>query len=184
MRGREKGCEILMERSRGPASSSMPCDLFERLVLDGSSSKTCQVSSVPTAVEILERSLLKSLGARSLYQKTAGKAPVLQPAMEGASVGALWMHNGSAGLAQRRERVFIVADLGAGGDTEKVFPLLESVPRHPPACVAARQKSSRRAAGGSRSKSIWEQIAGAFRYGAAPKPAQLARTIGAAHGGG
>lgn len=87
------------------------------------------------------------------------------------------------GLAQRRERVFVVADFGNGADSEKVFPLLESVPRHPPACVAARQKSARRTTGGARSKSIWEQIAGAFRYGAAPRPASIARTIGAVHGG-
>lgn len=83
------------------------------------------------------------------------------------------------GLAQRRERVFIVADFGKGADTEKVFPLLESVPRHPPACVAARQKSARRSAGGARGKSIWQQIAGAFRYGAAAGPASVARTLGA-----
>lgn len=88
------------------------------------------------------------------------------------------------GLAQRRERVFVVADFASRPGAEKVFPLLESVPRHPPACVAARQKSSRRSAGGARSKSIWEQIAGAFRYGATPRPASIARTLGAAHGGG
>lgn len=88
-----KGFVTMMERPRGADFSSTQCDLFERLVADGSPSKTSPASSRPTAVEILERSLLTSLGAASTYQTMGGRTPALRPAREGPSVGALWMRN-------------------------------------------------------------------------------------------
>ena len=86
------------------------------------------------------------------------------------------------GLAQRRERVFFVADFGAWADRPPVLLEPESLSGDPPACVAARARSSARSAGRSRRKSIWEQLAGAFRLGGAPGPAAVAGAIGAADG--
>lgn len=86
------------------------------------------------------------------------------------------------GLAQRRERVFFVADFGAWADRPPVLLESESLSGNPPACVAARSRSSARSTGRSRRKSIWEQLAGAFRLGGAPGPAAVAGAIGAADG--
>lgn len=87
------------------------------------------------------------------------------------------------GLAQRRERVFLVADFGAWADRPPVLLERESLSGHPPACVAARERPARRAARRTRRKSIWEQLAGAFRAGAGARTASVARTLGSAHGG-
>ncbi len=84
------------------------------------------------------------------------------------------------GLAQRRERVFFVADFGEGVDTAPLFPLLESVQGDPPACVAQRQRPPRRTSGRPRQQGIWQQIAQAFRAGAQAQPARLANALGAA----
>lgn len=86
------------------------------------------------------------------------------------------------GLAQRRERVFFVADFGAWTDRPPVLLESESLSGDTPACVAARARSSSRSAGRPRRKSIWEQIAGAFRFGGSPRPASIAGAIGAADG--
>lgn len=82
-----------MAKRHAPDFSSTQCDLFERLVADGSSSKTSQASTRPTAVATLERCLLTSLDAASVYQPMGGRTPALVPALEGPSVGALWTRN-------------------------------------------------------------------------------------------
>ena len=87
-----------------------------------------------------------------------------------------------AGLAQRRERVFFVADFRARADTEAVFPLLESMPRDTPACVAARQRPAKWATGRARRKGIWEQIADAFRQGAGARTASIAGALAGSDG--
>lgn len=63
------------------------------------------------------------------------------------------------GVAQRRERVFFVADFGAWADRSPVLLERESLSGDPPACVAARQRPAVRASRGAGRKSIWRQIA-------------------------
>lgn len=76
------------------------------------------------------------------------------------------------GLAQRRERVFLVADLGAGIDPVAVLLELQGMQGDRPACVEARARASAVAARTPRPKSIWGALAAAFRSGAAPRHAQ------------
>lgn len=87
-------------------------------------------------------------------------------------------------LAQRRERVFFVADFGAWTDRPPVLLERESLQGNPPACVEARQRPASGTPGRSRRKSIWEQIADAFRQGANVGPTRVAPTIPARKLGG
>jgi len=80
------------------------------------------------------------------------------------------------GLAQRRERVFFVADFGDWTDRPPVLLEPESMQGDTPACVAARQRPAGGTSRGARRKSIWEQIAGAFRSG---RPTPSTRPAGA-----
>lgn len=71
-----------------------------------------------------------------------------------------------AGLAQRRERVFVVGYLGDWRRAAEVLFEPESLSGHTPACVAARQDAARRAAPAAGGGRLWRQIARAFGAGA------------------
>lgn len=88
------------------------------------------------------------------------------------------------GLAQRRERVFLVADLGAGIDPVSVLLEPQGLPGDRPACVEERARSAARAARTPRPKSIWGALAAAFRASPEDGPAQrAAATLTASEGG-
>jgi len=85
-------------------------------------------------------------------------------------------------LAQRRERVFFVADFGDWTDRSPILLERESLQGNPPTCVEARQRPAERTSGRSRRKGIWEQIADAFRPGLGIGPTQVAGALKGAHG--
>lgn len=88
------------------------------------------------------------------------------------------------GVAQRRERVFFVADFGAWADRSPVLLERESLSGDPPACVAARQRPAARAARGAGRKGIWRQIAEAVWGGQEIGPTRVAPTLPARKLGG
>ena len=85
-----------MDRSPEAGSSTMQCDLFERLILDGSSSKTCQDSTQAMVGETLQLWLVKSLGPNLTFRGRDGRTPVLSPGREGWSKSAFYALSGSA----------------------------------------------------------------------------------------
>ena len=87
-------------------------------------------------------------------------------------------------LAQRRERVFLVADFGDWTNRPPVLLERESLQGNPPACVAARQRPSVRAARGAGRKGIWQQIAEALWGGQEIGPTRIAPTLPARKLGG
>jgi DNA (cytosine-5)-methyltransferase 1 len=86
------------------------------------------------------------------------------------------------GLAQRRERVFFVADFGDWADRPPVLLERESLSGDPPACVAARQKPAARTSRGTGRKGIWRQIAEAVFGGWPAGPAEIAGSLAASDG--
>lgn len=77
------------------------------------------------------------------------------------------------GLAQRRERVFLVASLGDNGiDPAAVLFESQGMQGDRPACVEERARASARSARAARPKSIWAALAQAFRAGAPTGNAQ------------
>ena len=70
-----------------------------------------------------------------------------------------------AGLAQRRERVFVVGYLGDWRRAAEVLFERESLSWNTPACVAARKDAAKRAAGTAGRGRLWQQIARAFGAG-------------------
>lgn len=86
------------------------------------------------------------------------------------------------GLAQRRERVFFVADFGDWADRPPVLLERESLSGDPPACVAARQRPAARTSRGSGRKGIWRQIAEAVWGGWPAGPTEIAGALNAQDG--
>jgi DNA (cytosine-5)-methyltransferase 1 len=76
------------------------------------------------------------------------------------------------GLAQRRERVFVICDLGSGIDPAAVLFEPKGVSWDYPPVVEARTRAATRAARAARPKSIWQAFGVAFRKGAGAWAAQ------------
>lgn len=87
------------------------------------------------------------------------------------------------GLAQRRERVYFVADFGNWPDRSPVLLERESLSGDTPACVAARQRPSNRLARRAGRKGIWQQIAEAVGSRQAARAHTVAGALGTFGGG-
>lgn len=87
-------------------------------------------------------------------------------------------------LAQRRERVFFVADFGDWANRSPVLLERESLQGNPPACVEARARPSSRTSRGPGRKGIWRQIAEAVWGGKEIGPTRVAPTLPARKLGG
>lgn len=85
-------------------------------------------------------------------------------------------------LAQRRERVFFVADFGDWANRSPVLLERESLQGNPPACVEARARPSARTSRGPGRKGIWRQIAEAVWGGWPAGPTEIAGSLAASDG--
>lgn len=113
---------------------------------------------------------------RSGWQNT-GAAAGPRGMVEWSCLDAQW-----TGVAQRRERVFFVADFGDWSNRAPVLLEPESLSGDPPACVAQRQRSAARSSRGARRQSIWAQIAGAVWGGGSPRPSAISGALRASDG--